>query len=160
MHPAQPPRPCGYTDARIGGPHNYLVSKGRALSFFQIIAVLLTLTALMAYLNHRVLKLPQTIGLMVLALAFSFVLIGLSWVLPGTGIGDRARAVLDQVDFDATLLNGMLGFLLFAGALHVDMGRLWAKKWPVALLATVGVMTSTALVGVMTWCLFGVLGWR
>jgi CPA1 family monovalent cation:H+ antiporter len=81
-------------------------------------------------------------------------------VLPGTGIGDRARAVLDQVDFDATLLNGMLGFLLFAGALHVDMGRLWAKKWPVALLATVGVMTSTALVGVMTWCLFGVLGWR
>ncbi|MEZ6191121.1 MAG: sodium:proton antiporter [Phycisphaerales bacterium] len=128
------------------------------MSFFQIIAVLLTLTALMAYLNHRVLKLPQTIGLMALALVFSFVLIGLSWALPGSGIGDRARAVLDQVDFDAALLNGMLGFLLFAGALHVDMARLWARKRPVALLATLGVVISTALVGVMTWGLFGVLG--
>lgn len=128
------------------------------MAFFEIIAVLLTLTALMAYLNHRVLRLPQTIGLMVLALLFSFALIGLNWLLPEAGMANRARAILNQIDFDATLLNGMLGFLLFAGALHVDMGRLWAKKWPVALLATVGVVTSTALVGGMTWCLFSVLG--
>ncbi len=126
------------------------------MGLFQIIALLLTLTALMAYLNHKLLRLPQTIGLMVLALVFSLGLIGLSIVMPE--VGTRARQVLDQIDFDAALLNGMLGFMLFAGALHVDMGRLWSQKWPVALLATVGVVTSTALVGMMTWCAFRLLG--
>ncbi len=130
--------------------------KGQLLGLFQIIAVLLTLTALMAYLNHKFLRLPQTIGLMVLALVFSLGLIGLGMVVPG--VADRARQVLDQIDFDATLLNSMLGFMLFAGALHVDMRRLWSQKWPVALLATMGVVTSTALVALMTWCLFHLLG--
>ncbi len=126
------------------------------MGLFQIIALLLTLTALMAYLNHRFLRLPQTIGLMVLALAFSLGLIGLAQFVPS--VGDKARQVLDQIDFDAALLNSMLGFLLFAGALHVDMGRLWSQKWPVALLATLGVVTSTALVALLTWCLFQLLG--
>jgi Na+:H+ antiporter len=126
------------------------------LGLFQIVAVLLTLTALMAYLNHRLLRLPQAIGLMVLSLGFSLGLIGLAIFVPQ--VDDRAREVLDQIDFDAALLNGMLGFMLFAGALHVDMGRLWSQKWPVALLATVGVVVSTALVGLLTWCVFRVLG--
>ena len=126
------------------------------MALFQIIAVLLTLTALMAYLNHKLLGMPQTIGLMVLALVFSLGLIGLSSVMPG--VGQRARQVLDSIDFDAALLNGLLGFLLFAGALHVDMGRLWSQKWPVTILATVGVVTSTALVAMMTWCVFRLLG--
>ena len=130
--------------------------KGHTLGLFQIIALLLTLTALMAYLNHRFLKLPQTIGLMVLALAFSLGLIGLAQVVPS--VGDQARSVLDQIDFDAALLNSMLGFLLFAGALHVDMRRLWSQKWPVALLATLGVVTSTVLVALLTWGLFRLLG--
>lgn len=126
------------------------------MGIFQIIALLLTLTALMAYLNHRFIKLPQTIGVMVLALAFSLGLIGLAQFVPS--VGDKARQVLDQIDFDAALLNSMLGFLLFAGALHVDMRRLWSQKWPVALLATLGVVTSTVLVALLTWCLFKVLG--
>ncbi len=126
------------------------------MGLFQIIALLLTLTALMAYVNYKCLRLPQTIGLMVLALGFSLALIGLSLVAPG--VVERARQVLDQIDFDAALLNGMLGFMLFAGALHVDMGRLWSQKWPVALLATLGVVVSTVLVAGMTWCVFRVLG--
>lgn len=126
------------------------------MGLFQIIAVLLTLTALMAYLNYRFLRLPQTIGLMVLALGFSLGLIGLAQFVPE--VGERARQVLDQIDFDAALLNSMLGFMLFAGALHVDMGRLWSQKWPVAMLATLGVVTSTALVALMTWGVFQLLG--
>ncbi len=126
------------------------------MGLFQIIAVLLTLTALMAYINHRFLHLPQAIGLMVLSLAFSLGLIGLAMFVPQ--VDDQARRVLDQIDFDAALLNGMLGFMLFAGALHVDMGRLWSQKWPVALLATLGVVVSTGLVALMTWCLFRLLG--
>lgn len=126
------------------------------MGLFQIIAVLLTLTAVMAYLNHRLLRLPTTIGLMVLALAMSLGLIGLSQIVPG--VADYARDVLEQIDFDAALLNGMLGFLLFAGALHVDLGRLWRQKWPVMLLATVGVLVSTALVALLSWCAFRLLG--
>ncbi len=129
---------------------------GATLGFFEIIAVLLTLTALLAYLNQRVLKLPPAIGLMVLALALSLGLIGLGQLIPS--VTDRARELLGAIDFDATLLNGMLGFMLFAGALHVDMGRLWRQKWPVALLATVGVLISTALIAVATWCTFVWLG--
>ena len=126
------------------------------MGLFQIIAVLLTLTAVMAYLNHRLLRLPATIGLMVLALAMSLGLIGLSRVVPG--VADYAREILGQIDFDAALLNGMLGFLLFAGALHVDLGRLWRQKWPVAVLATVGVLVSTALVALLSWWAFRLLG--
>jgi Na+:H+ antiporter len=126
------------------------------MGLFQIIAVLLTLTAAMAYLNHRFLRLPTTIGLMVLALAMSLGLIGLSRAVPG--VADYAREVLEQIDFDAALLNGMLAFLLFAGALHVDLGRLWRQKWPVAVLATVGVLVSTALVALLTWSAFRLLG--
>jgi CPA1 family monovalent cation:H+ antiporter len=130
--------------------------RGLALGLFQIIAVLLTLAALLAYLNYRFLRLPQTIGLMVLSLAFSLGLIGLSVIVPE--VGTQARQVLDQIDFDAALLNSMLGFMLFAGALHVDMGRLWSQKGPVAMLATVGVVISTVLVAAMTWCVFRLLG--
>jgi len=126
------------------------------LDLFEIIALLLTLTGVLAYLNHKLLHLPSTIGLMVLSLALSLVLIGLSRVVPE--IDDTARLVLNRIDFDAALLNGMLGFLLFAGALHVDLGRLWRQKWPVALLASVGVLVSTALIGTTTWFTFSWLG--
>jgi len=126
------------------------------LGLFEIIAVLLTLTGVLSYLNQKVLRLPPTIGLMVLSLGMSLGLIGLSRAVPG--VGDIAREILSRIDFDAAVLNGMLGFLLFAGALHVDMGRLWRQKWPVAMLATVGVLVSTALIGTAMWYTFSWLG--
>ena len=126
------------------------------MSVFQIIALLLVLTGLLSYLNYKLLKLPATIGLMVLSLGLSLGLIGLSRAVPW--VDDAALDVLERIDFDATLLNGMLGFLLFAGALHVDMIRLWRQKWVVALLASVGVVLSTAIIGTATWLIFGWLG--
>lgn len=125
------------------------------MGLFDIFAVLITLSALLAYLNFRFLKLPTVIGLMLLALLLSLILIGLGQVVPA--IEAHALLVLKQIDFDKAMLHGMLGFLLFAGALHVDMGRLWNQKWSIGLLATVGTLISTFLVGGMAALIFRLL---
>ncbi len=117
------------------------------LSLLNLAAVVVVLAAVFGYLNHRFLKLPASIGLLVIALFASLGAIGLDSLLPGLGIGETVRAALRQIDFDDTLLHGMLGFLLFAGALHVDMGLLVTRKWAILSMATIGVVISTVLVG-------------
>ena len=89
---------------------------------FEIIAVLITLAALFSYVNYKLLKLPATIGLMALALAFSAVLIAAGQFYPP--IAEKAHELVLLVDFNETLMHGMLGFLLFAGALHVNLSDL------------------------------------
>ena len=120
-------------------------------------AILITLSALFSYLNHRYIGLPTTIGVMLIALLFSLALIFIGEM----GIAqfdDVAERLLSGVDFDTTLMHGMLSFLLFAGALHVDLGDLRQQKWVVSVLATVGVMMSTMIVGCLTWLLLNWLG--
>lgn len=80
-------------------------------------ALLVTLAALLSYLNHRFLRLPSTIGLMLMAFALSIGVMMLD--AAGVPLVDLARAVLEPVDFDQTLMTGMLSFLLFAGAPHI-----------------------------------------
>ncbi len=126
------------------------------MSFLDVVAILITLAAVLSYLNHRVLRLPTTIGLLLSALCLSLVVLAVGVVVPSAE--EAARAFLARVDFDDALLHGMLGFLLFAGALHVDLSDLAHQGWTVAALATVGVLLSTALVGLMTWGLSGLLG--
>ncbi|UCE88104.1 MAG: sodium:proton antiporter, partial [Pseudomonadota bacterium] len=82
-------------------------------------ALLVTLAALFSYLNYRFVRLPNTIGIMIIALLMSLALIALG-ALGYTAIEQRAEAVLRSVDFHDTLMQGMLSFLLFAGALHVN----------------------------------------
>ncbi len=111
----------------------------------EIIGLLLTLAAVLAYLNHRLLKLPATIGLMLGSLVLSLGLLAAEVFVPG--LADRAEVLLTvDIDFPALLLEGMLGFLLFAGALHVNLNDLAAKKWPIAIFASVGVVGSTLLI--------------
>jgi len=122
---------------------------------FNIFAALLTLSALFAYVNHRFLGMPTTIGVMVIALAFSLALI----VLSHAGLANPDWfAWFAEVEFAPTLLEGMLGFLLFAGALHVDLNDLAEQRWVVSFLATVGVLFSTLVIGVSSWLLLGALG--
>ena len=102
------------------------------MELFQVVALLVALTAFFAYLNHWTLQLPTTIGVMGLALVSSLVLIALG--RRGV-VGEAWTAWFRAVDFGPTLLQGMLGFLLFAGALHVDLGDLLDRKGVVALLA-------------------------
>ncbi len=126
------------------------------MSVFDLTAVLVSLAALFAYANHRFLKLPSTIGLTLFSLLFSLLLIAGQAL--GLGLRDQATAMLSQVDFNQTVLQGMLGFLLFAGALHIKLNDLRASSWPIALLATAGVVLSTILVGLLSWGVFGLLG--
>jgi len=110
---------------------------------------LLSLTAAFGVINYHFIKLPTMVGVMVVALIMASTILGLSHA--GLDLRPWAHAVLDTIDFDKALLDGMLSFLLFAGALHLDLGQLRDEAWTVALLATVGVVTATATVGVVLW---------
>jgi CPA1 family monovalent cation:H+ antiporter len=124
------------------------------MSLLQTVSLLVTLTALFSFLNTRYVKLPTTVGVMLISLVLSLCLIGLG----SLGIGVVARAVVlhRNLDFSEALMQGMLSFLLFAGALHVDLNELSRQKFPIGLLATVGVVLSTFLIG--TGMYYG-LGW-
>lgn len=122
-----------------------------------LIAVVLSLSAAFAYINFRFIGLPTTIGVMLMALAASSGLLALGHF----GVADLpalAARMLAAVNFDKTLMDGMLSFLLFAGALHVDAADLARKKWSIGLLATVGVLLSTVIVGALTFFLLTALG--
>jgi len=125
------------------------------MDLFNVVALLIALTAFFAYLNHRTLRLPTTIGVMGLAFVFSLALITLGRL--GL-VGEAWTAWFEAVDFGPTLLQGMLGFLLFAGALHVNLGDLLDQKWVVTFLATVGVLLSTVAIGAIAYLAFGALG--
>jgi monovalent cation:H+ antiporter, CPA1 family len=127
-------------------------------SAFDLMAVLLVLTAVFGWLNHVVICLPHTIGLLVMALGASLVLIGIEVALPDVALYESLTAMLRRIDFRETVLNGMLAFLLFAGALHVDLAILRERAWTVGLIATLGVVISTAVVGIGLWWLSGILG--
>lgn len=125
------------------------------MDIFNLLSVLVTLAAVFAWVNHRYLRLPSTIGVMVISILFSLLLVALG----GTGLHARSTltGILEHIDFSDTLLHGMLGALLFAGALHLNLDDLKDRGWLIALLATVGVLISTALVGSGSWLLFRAL---
>jgi CPA1 family monovalent cation:H+ antiporter len=125
------------------------------MSLFEIIAILLTLAALFSYINCRTIKLPTTIGVMLIALLFSLGLIFLGKFIPETR--QWATELLTKIDFDETLLHGMLSFLLFAGALHVNINDLTNQYRVITGLATFGVLTSTFIVGTLTWLIINPL---
>ncbi len=128
------------------------------LSFFDIAAVVLVLSAVFGWFNRRFIRLPHQIGLLILGLAASLALVVIDDVLPDSTVLESFTTAIAQINFYDTMMNGMLAFLLFAGALHVDFSKLRSEALPVALLATVGVLISTAIVGVATWAAAYVLG--
>ena len=117
------------------------------LSLFEIAALLLVLSAILSWLNRAYIKLPHTIGLLVMALIASFGIIALEAVFPSLQVYETLSGAIGQIDFNETLMKGMLGFLLFAGALHVDFGKLKDAKWAIGSMATFGVILSTFIVG-------------
>jgi len=126
------------------------------MKLFNILAILITLSAGFSYLNHRFIRLPNTIGLMIIALLVS---LGLALLGPFSfGLKAEAQRLLTHIDFDETLLHGMLSFLLFAGALHVNLSDLAKQKWIIGLLATVSVLGSTFSIGFISRWVLGLLG--
>ena len=128
------------------------------MNFLDASAVLLTLAALFAYVNHRFIKLPTTIGIMLIGLFLSILLILLGDYIPV--ISQAADHFVEGIDFDTTLMQGMLSFLLFAGALHVNLSDLSDQKKLVAILASLGVLLSTFLVGGAFYYLFPLFGYH
>jgi CPA1 family monovalent cation:H+ antiporter len=127
------------------------------LTALDLIAILLVLTAIFAWINHRFIRLPHSIGLLVMGLAASLVLLGVELAIPHVTLYGDLAGIIRQIDFQATVLNGMLAFLLFAGALHVDLSVLRDRAWAVGSMATVGTLISTAIVGIGLWLAAGAL---
>jgi len=117
------------------------------MSPFDLAAFLFAAAGLFAYLNYRWLRLPPTIGILLLALAATMLLTAIDVVVPGVGLRAWLAGILDAVDLPQSLLDGFLAFLLFAGALHVDINDLLSRKWTIIVLSTFGVLLSTALFG-------------
>ena len=113
---------------------------------FDIAVSCLVLTAALAYFNHRFIGLPTTIGVMSIALVLSFALVGLD-KMGISALRDYEVSLLSSIDFSDVLMQGMLSLLLFAGALHVDLGSLIDYKWQVGVLAVAGTLASTMLIG-------------
>jgi CPA1 family monovalent cation:H+ antiporter len=128
------------------------------MTFFQTTAAILSVAALANYVNHRYLRLPSTMGLMVIGLLTSlgFVLLGKAGVIDVS----HASSFVRDIDFSETLLHGMLGFLLFAGALHVDLSDLKSQKWIIGVLATLGVVVATFVTGGLFWLAAQLLGFE
>ena len=118
------------------------------MTLLQIASLLIVLAGAFGAVNYLFLKLPSSIGILVVSLLASLAVMGFDLVLPGLGVADAVRAEVLEIEFSDALLEGMLGLLLFAGALHVKLSDL-RKEWIVVLLmATIGIALSTVIVGV------------
>jgi len=128
------------------------------MGLFEVIALLLSVSAIFSFLNYRFVRLPATIGLMVIGLLTSATLVLAGLIVPS--VQTWAVTFLKQIRFDDTLLHGMLSVLLFAGALHVNINDLRSQYRVITALATVGVLLSTFLIGVISWQVFNWLGFE
>lgn len=117
------------------------------MTFLQITSLLIVMAGGFGAINYLFLKLPSSIGILVVALIASFGLLGIDLIWPALGIADEVRSVVTGIDFSEALLEGMLGLLLFAGALHVKTSDLRREWVVVALMATLGIALSTSIVG-------------
>lgn len=128
------------------------------LSTFDLIALLLVVSALLGWLNHRYVGLPHATGLLVLGLLASLLLVAIEAVFPGEPFYDALSGALRQIDFTAVVMDGMLAFLLFAGAINLSVRLLRDRAWQVGFLAIVGTTISAGLVGGAFWWISGLVG--
>ena len=128
------------------------------MDYFLIITVLVFLAATFGYINVRVLKLPNTIGLMVITILFTLGVFVLSYF--DSTLLNAERFIITHIDFKTVLLDVMLSFLLFAGALHTNFEQLKVQRWPVLIFATLGVLVSTFLVGIAMFYALQIVGFE
>ncbi|WP_347158020.1 cation:proton antiporter [Pontibacter chitinilyticus] len=126
------------------------------MELFHIFSVILVISAAVAYINHKYIRLPAAIGLLLAGLFISLAVQALGAVWPD--FTDLMQEKLASVDFSEILLEFMLSFLLFAGALHTDLKKLADAKWSIMLFATVGLLLSTFFIGSLFFCLLHLIG--
>lgn len=129
------------------------------MDIFSIITILVVLSSIFAYINVRFLRLPTTIGLMIMAIVLTLIIL-----LVGSfyaEVTNTAESVMRSIDLSGLILDVLLSFLLFAGALHTDWGRLKEQAAPIATLATIGVLVSTFVVGgIFFWVSNNLIGYE
>ncbi|MEJ8803064.1 cation:proton antiporter [Pontibacter sp. H249] len=125
------------------------------MEFFYIFSAILVISAIFAYINQKYIRLPGAIGLLLAGLLISLLVQGLGEVSPG--FEAYVEGWLREIDFSEVLLEFMLSFLLFAGALHTDFEKLRQSKWPILVFATIGVMISTFITGTAFYYLLQLL---
>lgn len=123
------------------------------MDIYSTITILIVLSALFGFINERFLRLPHTIGVMIIAIIFTGGLYLGSAVVPD--VFHSLETMMQQIDFETVLLDVMLGFLLFAGALHTNFEQLKVQRYPILIFATAGVLASTFLIGFL---IYGILG--
>ena len=126
------------------------------MSYFLIATILVFLSAIFGFINVRFLKLPNTIGLMVITIIFTLGVFALSYF--DDTLLNAEKYIITQIDFKSLLLDVMLSFLLFAGALHTNFQQLHVQRWPILAFSTLGVLVSTFLVGTATYYLLMAFG--
>ncbi|MCF6158287.1 MAG: sodium:proton antiporter [wastewater metagenome] len=126
------------------------------MEIFNLIAILLSLAAIFSYINLCFIKLPTTIGIMLIAILTSMMIVILGFLGLGE-IHEKATYALNRIDFNKTLMNGMLSFLLFAGALHINLNDMAKHKYIICVLATFGIIANTFIVGSLAWLVFSLI---
>ncbi|SIR39733.1 sodium/proton antiporter, CPA1 family [Bosea sp. TND4EK4] len=142
-----------------GDAERWREREGEALiSIFDLSALLLVLSALFGWVNHRFVHLPHATGLLVIGLFASLVLVGIEAMFPDELLYNQLARALRQIDFTRVVMDGMLAFLLFAGAIHLNLRLLRNRAWQIAFLALIGTALSTLLVGGLFWWAAGLAG--
>jgi CPA1 family monovalent cation:H+ antiporter len=129
-----------------------------AMSPLALMAILLTLSAVFGFVNRFSFRLPNSTGVLVIALIVSLAAVFASWLMPAHHFRELPQHLLGAVNLPSALMNGALSFLLFAGSQHVDLDELWDSKWSVLALATVGVVIAVSLLSFGLWLVFQLLG--
>lgn len=117
------------------------------MDVYNIITILMVLAAAFGYINHRFIRMPGSIGIMLLSLLASLLIIGLGNIIPDFFI--QTNEVIKTVDFQSVVLKIMLSFLLFAAAVQIDSKKLRTEIKPILLFSTISVLISTLVVGVL-----------
>jgi CPA1 family monovalent cation:H+ antiporter len=126
------------------------------MDYFIIASILVFISAIFGYINVRFLKLPNTIGLMLITIVFTLAVFGISYF--DDTLLNAEKYIISQIDFRTVLLDVMLSFLLFAGALHTNFEQLKVQRWPIFVFSTLGVLVSTFLVGTFMFYILQLFG--
>lgn len=127
------------------------------MELYYSFSALIVLASIFSYLNYRFLKLPSTIGIMVIAIVVSIFLVSFGeTVLPRTF--GHLHNLMTGIDFTEVLMGAMLNFLLFAGGIHINIDDLKEQFVPVVIFSTAGVVISTFVVGFGMYYLLPLVG--
>lgn len=121
------------------------------MGLYNLLSIIIVLSAVFSYVNHRLFKLPQTIAIMVMSLMTSILLVIFGPLFPFLG---KLANQLSSIDFNTILMKIMLSFLLFAGGLHINASGLKKQALPIVAFATIGTILSTFIVGITAYYIF------